>query len=224
MISSEGRHGAWKSRTKLTSSDKKRTAGDMSQKVDALLTLAEEMPMLKRVLAVDLDELEVAFEDHGFETGYFLDLQTGDVVAVTDEIRSSLEKIYGKLPEDTDLDSLDWPLLTSEHGWPEWMAGALEDANRVEIGFGTHYIRVPKDESRDGYQDMEEFIAIVSSARLQDRLEQAISGKGAFRRFKDVLVYHESERERWFAFKRDRVRARMLEWLEDEGIEATPRQ
>ncbi|HVA90261.1 MAG TPA: hypothetical protein VNL71_10505 [Chloroflexota bacterium] len=31
-------------------------------------------------------------------------------------------------------------------------------------------------------------------------VEQAISGKGAFRRFKDVLAYHESEQERWLAF------------------------
>ncbi len=180
--------------------------------------------MLKRVLPVDLDELEAAFEDYGFESSYYLDLQTGDVLALTDEIHSSLEEVYGELPEDTDLDSLNWPLLTREHGWPEWMAGALEDANRVEIGFGTRYIHVPKDESRDGYRDMEAFIATVTTARLRDSLEQAISGKGAFRRFKDVLTYYESERERWFAFKRDRLRERMLEWLEDEGIEAAPRR
>ena len=180
--------------------------------------------MLKRVLSVDLDEVEAAFDDYGYETSYYLDLQTGDVLAVTDEIRSSLEEVYGELPEDSDPDSLNWPLLTRAQGWPEWMAGALEDANRVEIGFGTRYIHVPQDESRDGYRDMEEFIKTVKNAQLRDRLEQAISGKGAFRRFKDVLAYHDSERERWFAFKRDCLRERMLEWLEDEGIEAVPRR
>jgi hypothetical protein len=179
--------------------------------------------MLKRVLSVDLDEIEFAFEDHGFETSYYLDVQTGDVLAVTSEIRSSLEEIYGEMPEDVDLESLDWPQLTREHGWPEWMADALENANRVEIGFGTRYIRVPRDESRESYEDMETFIETVTNARLRERLDHAISGKGAFRRFKDVLAVHKSERERWFTFERDRLRARILEWLEDEGIEAAQR-
>jgi hypothetical protein len=180
--------------------------------------------MLKRVLSVDLDELEAAFDDHGFETSYYLDLQTGDVLAVTDEIRSSLEEIYAEVPEDADCESLDWSQLTREHGWPEWMAAALEDANRVEIGFGTRSIRVPKDASRDGYRDMEAFVDTITNVQLRERLAQAISGRGAFRRFKDALASHGSEQERRFAFKADRVRARMLEWLEDEGIEAAPRQ
>ena len=148
----------------------------------------------------------------------------GDVLAVTDEIRSNLEKVYAGLPEDTDFDALDWPLLTRAHGWPAWMADALEDADRVERGFGTRYIRVPKDESHDAYQDMEAFIETVTTARLRERLEDAIAGRGAFRRFKDVLAYHERRRERWFAFKAERLRARVLAWLADEGIEATPRR
>jgi hypothetical protein len=182
------------------------------------------MHMLKRVLPVDLEELEMAFEDHGFETSYYLDLQTGDVVAVTAETRASLEEIYGELPQNTDFAALDWPLLTREHGLPEWMADALEDANRVAIGFGVRYIHVPKDEAHDAYGDMEEFVETVSNARLRERLDQAIAGKGAFRRFKDTLLAHDSERTRWFAFKTERLRERMLAWLADEGIEATPRQ
>jgi hypothetical protein len=31
-------------------------------------------------------------------------------------------------------------------------------------------------------------------------LDVAIQGKGAFRRFEDVLADHRDERERWFAF------------------------
>ncbi|MGH2344989.1 MAG: hypothetical protein ACRDG4_07155, partial [Chloroflexota bacterium] len=100
------------------------------QRADPVLAMRGEMHMLKRVVSVDLDELEAAFEDHGFEISYYLDLQTGGVPAVTDEIRSSLEEIYGELPEDADLDSLNWPLLAREHGWPGWLAEVLEDANR----------------------------------------------------------------------------------------------
>ena len=67
--------------------------------------------------------------------------------------------------------------------------------------------------------DMQAFIETVSSQWLQERLWTAIRGRGAFRRFKDVLAGAPAERERWFAFKGDRLRQRVLAWLADEGIE-----
>jgi hypothetical protein len=69
---------------------------------------------------------------------------------------------------------------------------------------------------------MEAFIATVHDRRLQERLERAISGRGAFRYFKDVLLDYPAERERWFQFKRERLHLRILDWLEAYGI--TPHQ
>jgi hypothetical protein len=69
---------------------------------------------------------------------------------------------------------------------------------------------------------MEAFIITVGNPRLQERLERAIRGRGAFRYFKDVLLDYPAERERWFQFKQDRLHQRMLDWLEEQGI--TPYQ
>ena len=102
------------------------------------------------------------------------------------------------------------------------MVGPLEDADRVERGFGVSILQVPQDKSRDGYRDMEAFIDTVPEPRLRLRLERAIGGRGAFRRFTEELDYHDAERERWLPFKRDRLRGRIREWLEDQGIEAAP--
>jgi hypothetical protein len=66
---------------------------------------------------------------------------------------------------------------------------------------------------------MVDFIDTLSNPRLQSRLEDAIRGKGAFRRFKDVLLDYPQVREQWFEFSNDRMHQRALEWLEDEGIE-----
>ena len=46
----------------------------------------------------------------------------------------------------------------------------------------------------------------------------AINGKGAFRRFKDVLLNYPEERERWFQFKDDKTEERALEWLDDIDV------
>ena len=102
------------------------------------------------------------------------------------------------------------------------MVGPLQDADQVERGFGVGIVRVPHDESREGYGDMEAFIDTVPDPRLRQRLERAIDGKGAFRRFTEELDDHDAERERWLLFKRERLRGRIREWLEDEGIEAAP--
>jgi hypothetical protein len=80
------------------------------------------------------------------------------------------------------------------------------------------YERIPKAESHEGYEEMQDFITTVKNERLSELLEVAISGKGAFRRFKDVLLNYPEERERWFHFKDNRVQARALEWLDDIDV------
>jgi hypothetical protein len=76
----------------------------------------------------------------------------------------------------------------------------------------------PRFESHEGYEDMEDFIGTVEDDHLAELLQVAIDGKGAFRRFKDVMARHPQERERWFRFKDERAQERALEWLNDIGI------
>ncbi len=75
------------------------------------------------------------------------------------------------------------------------------------------------------YGWMEEFVDSVTNATLRRILDVALAGPGAFRRFKDVLADHPSERKRWFAFRDARVHEAAREWLEEHGIEvATERK
>jgi hypothetical protein len=54
---------------------------------------------------------------------------------------------------------------------------------------------------------MEWFIEAVDDDDFADRLARAISGRGAFRRFKDVLFDRPDLITRWVAFSSDRQRA-----------------
>ena len=72
--------------------------------------------MLRRVLPIDMDESEMAFDDHSPEIRAYLDTRTGEVLAVLDEIRANLETTYAELPEDADTEALDWPRIAREHG------------------------------------------------------------------------------------------------------------
>jgi hypothetical protein len=158
-----------------------------------------------RKLKIDWMELEAAFQTSSgglVEMYHYLDLETGEVVMVTSEVTRYLEE-----PPDEDL--------------ADWMRHELQIAEQVEEGYGTRYIRIPEEDSHEGYRDMERFISTVRDDRLQDRLWRAIQGRGAFRYFKDVLADYPDERERWFAFKDRRIHERVADWLESEEIEPT---
>jgi hypothetical protein len=175
-----------------------------------------------RRLRIDLAQLVDAFESGSDEVAAYLDVETGEVVWVTGEVRRELEVIDEELPEDLpDGEARKAAIAAAavERGLPAWMVEPLQAADRVEGGFGTRFIRIPQPEPRDGYEDMEAFIATVGNRRLQEQLWIAIRGQGAFRRFKGLLAVHPTERERWFAFRDARVRDRVAGWLTEEGIE-----
>ena len=75
--------------------------------------------------------------------------------------------------------------------------------------------------SRIQYQWVSEFVDTVEYEPIKVRLEAAINGKGAFRRFKDILLTLPDERRRWFEFRDRRMRTRVREWIEENGIEPT---
>jgi hypothetical protein len=75
--------------------------------------------------------------------------------------------------------------------------------------------------SHDGYRDMERFIATVEDPTIVDRLEIAITGKGAFRRFKDVLSRWPEELQRYFLFISERQVGRARAWLAATGYRPT---
>lgn len=102
---------------------------------------------------------------------------------------------------------------------PEWQKEALIEADRVESDDGSRYIEVSRTDSRTGYRDREDFIATVLDPRFQKRPGAAIAGRGAFRRFQDALLDDPDERDRWHAFQAARVRARVLDGLDEQGIE-----
>lgn len=157
-----------------------------------------------RRLQIDLIELEVAFDNSSPEMSYYLDLETGHVVLVTNEARRAIEA------EEDDGG-------VSAEG-PDWFQSVLEDARRVAAD-DERYVAIPSQDAREDYHAMQEFIGTVANESLRERLWDAIQGHGAFRRFRDILARYPDERERWFEFEQDCGMQRIMDWLADEGVE-----
>ena len=167
-----------------------------------------------RQLDIDVQELEEALDNAFPEHHFFLDLETGRIVLLTDETSRALEELYAELPAGADVEE-----AIRQRDMPDWQREEVCLADQVETGYGTRFIRIEPSDSRSGYRDMEEFIATVQDAYLQERLGRAINGRHPFRSFKEVLDSYPHERERWFEFKDVQVHQHALEWLADHGIE-----
>ena len=98
--------------------------------------------------------------------------------------------------------------------------GVSEDEIDAGLNAG-RLIHVEPLGSNVEYRWRAEFTGAVRDARLRDRLEVALDGRGAFRRFKNVLLDFPAERERWFAFRAERLHFAASEWLGELGIEPT---
>ena len=84
------------------------------------------------------------------------------------------------------------------------------------------WLPVHGEGSREGYRDMELFVASVEHPGRAERLAIAIKGRGAFRRFKDELARSPGELERWHALAEERQRGRARSWLAAAGYRALP--
>ncbi len=94
-----------------------------------------------------------------------------------------------------------------------------DEEKRTQIRLnGSRYVHLDPASSREQYRWMERFVASVEDGTLKERLILAIDGKGAFRRFKDVLLSYPVERDRWFAYRANLLHIYIDSWLEPRDV------
>lgn len=89
----------------------------------------------------------------------------------------------------------------------------------AEIDGSSHYRRVERIPSSQAYQWMVDFVEEIvtpKDARAAEKLSIALMGKGAFRRFKDVL-YTTDEKwvQAWYEWKNQRLTEAVEAWLQE---------
>lgn len=120
----------------------------------------------------------------------------------TEEISHYLDVNTGKLLMRMD------PLLTGYKD--EELEEELEDEER--------YLELPTIESHDAYELMVEFMETVTTKKLRERLDTALTGRKPFHAFKDVLYDFPEDRENWFKFEREAHRNEIVKWLREQNI------
>lgn len=132
-----------------------------------------------------------------------------------------------------DLDMLSTALEQDPHmsmgGYLDLQTGEVYDESATDPGMVGEDLALDVEEeperwlsfdcsgSRDGWRDMAEFAGRQRDEALRERLERAIEGRGAFRRFRD-LVHDEDLADQWHTFSDDRQLGRARAFLADAGI------
>ena len=154
-----------------------------------------------RKLKVDVEDIAMIMENQDrMGSQYYLDTETGETIAIPDELMDALEE--GESCE----------------GLPGWELELLPHAKAILEGTD-RYQDVPTRFGSEGYRLMASFAEGVTNPKIKRELAIALDGKGAFRRFKNVLRNYPKLEEEWFKFKAARDKEEVKEWLESIGIE-----
>jgi hypothetical protein len=151
-------------------------------------------------LRVKLSDLIEGMDVQSDERSSFLNLTTGEVVAVTDEELRAAEHD---------------PLLAD---FPAWQHEAIRIAR--DIVETDHYLPLPDRFEIHEYQIMERFCLSVDDEDMRVDLCDAIRGRGAFRRFKD-RIHAYGMAEAWYRYRDAALREIAIAWCEAQGITYT---
>jgi hypothetical protein len=105
--------------------------------------------------------------------------------------------------------------------WTEALIDNSIDAFGEEFDFdnNTRWLIVWGQGPQERYGDMRTFIATVDDPDLAGRLERAIQGNNAFRKFWSVLDRYPDELTRWHRYSDDARIGRARAWLASQGYQ-----
>ncbi|GGD22668.1 hypothetical protein GCM10011389_33070 [Pontibacillus salipaludis] len=129
----------------------------------------------------------------------YLDKETGQIITIThDEIRDAKEgKPIGDLP-------------TRQKENRKWADLFVADES-------SRFVELPTPRDLDEYRVMESFAHSLEDEEKGNKLLRAIRGRGAFRRFKD-MVGDLGLAEDWYAYRETQFLKVAKRWCEDKEI------
>jgi hypothetical protein len=154
-------------------------------------------------LPVSLYDVVEEMEMLGGEAGMhaFLNRKTGEIYGGTEDQFATA----GGNDDDEDV--------------PDWEVEMIKRLR--EVLESSDWLELPRHDSHEDYRIMERFCLERCEGLLQEGLLSAITGRGAFGRFKDVL-HRRGIQEGWYAFRREQIAAEAKVWLESHEIAFKP--
>jgi hypothetical protein len=127
----------------------------------------------------------------------YINLKTGEIIEISDEVRSVVEH--------------------GDEDYPDWM----EDEIQMFIAFDENeddYLALPTQNDLNEYKMMENFAEEQTDANIQTQLLKALQGKGAFFRFKDEVTKF-GLAAAWYQYRNECYKEYLIDWCEENELE-----
>jgi len=142
-----------------------------------------------------IEEMEMQID--GYRS--FINTRTGEVISVS---------------EDDLRDAEDEKPINNLH---DWQIVNLEIANEIVENF-EDYKELPTKYEINEYEIIEDFCLTIHDEKIQRMLLISIGGKGAFRRFKDMIKELEVEMD-WYKYRDNRYKELAIGWCQNNKVE-----
>lgn len=144
--------------------------------------------------------------------GSYLNMETGTILNITDDLESACYR-FEHLPADANDED-----VYAAFGWdweyPEFL-NFLRNSDQ--------YKRLPDQHDIREYRLMQRFISTVEDDECREDLQKAIQGKGAYRKFKETLYRYGIQRQ-WYEVKDQHLMSIAQEWCASNNIPYTHHQ
>ena len=101
--------------------------------------------------------------------------------------------------------------------YPEWQESDIKLAKDY-LDNPEKYLDIPSKYNINEYEMMKVYALSLENESQQDKLLDALNGKGAFKRFKDTVYLLDIEKQ-WYQFKDTEYEKVALDWCEENLFE-----
>lgn len=157
-------------------------------------------------LPVSLQSVVDSLSWHSDESSTYLHKPTGEIVTIDHSLLRRVEE--GEVDVEPEADDEVAQSEVTERDEIDHAVGILRT---------DEYLAFPSEYEIDEWSMMDEFTRSVVDEPLRTTLEDAIRGRGAFRRFKDVLQAN-GRVEAWYQFRDAAYQSMAREWLAQHHV------
>ena len=140
-----------------------------------------------------------------------------NVIVPLQLIYEAIESADSEWKQYLDIENMEVVCLPESPFMGEYDEEDQKLADMIEEGWCTRFFALPSQFDIHEYSIMEDFVWELPQGHVQDSLENAIRGKGAFRRFKDGIRRFGIEQQ-WYDFQEEAYRKLAIEWCEEHGF------
>lgn len=150
-------------------------------------------------MRVKLEDIREGMELQSEESSSYLHFKTGEIINLSNEALIIAE-------DEEEYDHL-----------PDWQQEEVKTAIKIVENF-EEYTLLPSQFDINEYDMMQRFCLSLSDIKVKEKLHQAIKGKGAFRRFKDVLYLLGLEKQ-WYEYRDNSYKEIAREFCKSKNID-----